>query len=315
MLSRAAYSIYWMSRYLERAENVARFVSVNIHLMLDMGLEPGNAQWMPLVITSGDHEDFKKRYKESTEENVLYFLTFDEKNPNSVLSCISQARENARTLRDVISSEMWVQINALYLMIRKYSQQKKVKNLHEFYNQIHLQNFLFAGLMEDTMSHGEGWHFARMGRLMERADKTARILDVKYFLLLPSPGYVDSLYDAIEWAAVLKSANAFEMYRKHYHGINYKDVAHYLIFDATFPRSMKYCINAASRSLDMITKDLGIRTRAQGEIEKMLQSFDSTHIENILNNGLHEFIDIFQFNLNVIDEAIYESFFNISLPA
>src|SRR4051812_13361307 len=106
MLSRVANSIYWMSRYLERAENVARFVGVNVHLILDMGLEPDKAQWKPLVTTSGDDADFAKRYKDPTEKNVLYFLTFDEDNPNSIISCIQSARENARTVREVISSEM-----------------------------------------------------------------------------------------------------------------------------------------------------------------------------------------------------------------
>ncbi len=171
MLSRAASSIYWMSRYLERAENVARFVSVNVHLMLDTGLPPDSAQWKPLVTTSGDDADFAKRYKEHNEKNVLHFLTFDEKNPNSILSCICSARENARTVREVISSEMWEQINALYHYVQKHSRKRRIDNLQEFYVHIRTNSHLFAGLSENTMSHGEGWHFARMGRsaVSERA--------------------------------------------------------------------------------------------------------------------------------------------------
>ena len=179
MLSRAANSIYWMSRYLERAENVARFVAVNVHLMLDMGLAPSNAQWKPLVTTSGDDADFAKRYKEPNEKNVIQFLTFDAKNPNSIFSCVCSARENARTVREVISTEMWEQLNALYHMVQKHSRKRRIDNLQEFYTQIRTASHLISGLFENTMSHGEGWHFARMGRMLERADKTARILDVK----------------------------------------------------------------------------------------------------------------------------------------
>jgi len=309
MLSRVASSIYWMSRYLERAENVARFVAVNAHLMLDMGLAPDHAQWKPLVTTSGDDADFAKRYKEHSEKNVIYFLTFDDKNPNSILSCVRSARENARTVREVISSEMWEQINSLYHLVQKHSRKRSVGNLQDFYGYIRASSHLFAGLSENTMSHGEGWHFARLGRMLERADKTARILDVKYFLLLPNATYVDSPYDAVEWGAVLKSANAFEMYRKHFHSINYRDVAHFLIFDPVFPRSMTYCVRKASDSLQAILRDLEIKVPATDEMLKLQKTLLSTSIDSVLSNGLHEFIDIFQFNLNVVDQAIYHSFF------
>lgn len=309
MLSRAANAIYWMSRYLERAENVARFVAVNVHLMLDMGLPADSTQWKPLVTTSGDDADFAARYEEATEENVLYFLTFDEKNPNSILSCIQRARENARTVREVISSEMWEQLNMLYHLVEKHSRKRHVQNLHEFYAHIRTSSHLFAGLLENTMSHGEGWHFICLGRMLERADKTARLLDVKYFLLLPDPQYVDSPYDAIEWAAVLKSANAFEMYRKHFHGINFRDVAGFLIFDPAFPRSMTHCIQSSAVSLQAITAELGVKVPAQAQMDKLQKTLASTSIDSVLGNGLHEFIDIFQFNLNVVDQAVYQSFF------
>ena len=309
MLSRAASSIYWMSRYLERAENVARFVAVNEHLMLDMGLAPGSAQWMPLVTTSGDDADFAKRYKEASEKNVIYFLTFDEKNPNSIISCVQNARENARTVRDVISSEMWEQLNSLYHFVQKNSRKRRVDNLQEFYAHVRSASHLFIGLSENTMSHGEGWHFARLGTVLERADKTARILDVKYFLLLPDPQYVDSPYDAIEWGAVLKSTNAFEMYRKHFHGINYHDVASFLIFDKDFPRSMTYCVGKAVDSLNAILKELNVQVPAKEEMAKLQKTLSSTSVDVVLGNGLHEFIDIFQFNLNVVDQSIYRSFF------
>lgn len=312
MLSRTANAIYWMSRYLERAENVARIVAVNVHLMLDLGLNPGKAQWEPLVTTSGDEADFAARYGEFNEKNVLQFLTFDRENPNSILSCICAARENARTVRDVISSQLWEQINALYHMVLAHNRKRRLENLEGFYVDIRSRSHLFTGLMENTMAHDEGWHFARLGRMLERADKTARILDVKYFLLLPSTDYVDSPYDSVEWGAVLKSANAFEMYRKHYHAINYHNVADFLIFNKTFPRSMHYCAATAYRSLKAITRELGIEMPAQAEIATLQNTLAATPIETILEQGLHEYLDRFQGELNQIDRAIHRAFFAAS---
>ena len=309
MLSRTANAIYWMGRYLERAENVARIVAVNVHLMLDMGLSPGEAQWKPLITTSGDEADFIRRYAVYNEKNVIHFLTFDRENPNSIYSCVCAARENARTVRDVISSEMWEQLNLLYHMVQRASRKRSIDNLQDFYINVRTASHLFVGLSENTMSHGEGWHFARLGRMLERADKTARILDVKYYLLLPDAEYVDSPYDAVEWGAVLKSANGFEMYRKLFHSVSYKEGAAFLIFDQNFPRSMLYCVNAAARSLRAIVRELEVSVPAQAEMTKLQETLAATSVEQVLARGLHEFIDIFQFNLNIVDRAIHRSFF------
>ena len=312
MLSRVANSIYWMSRYIERAENIARFISVNVHLMLDMALDPDNTQWRPLVTTTGDESDFTKRYREATEKNVIQFLTFDSQNVNSILSCIQFARENARTVREIISSEMWEQINELYHFVQGQSRKRRLADPQAFYAHIRLASHLITGLCENTMSHGEGWHFAQVGKMLERADKTARILDVKYFLLLPTLEYFDSPYDAVQWGAVLKSANAFEMYRKHYHRIHYKEVTEFLIFDREFPRSIAYCVQAAADSLMAICKDHSGAIAARTEMQKIQKSLLSTNVDAVLANGLHEFIDILQFNLNIVDRAIHQSFFDLA---
>lgn len=309
MLSRVASSIYWMSRYLERADNVARFIDVNARLILDMGWEREDAQWEPLVKASGDEEDFEKRYNDYDEKSVVQFLTFDNKNLNSILTCVQHARENARTVREIISSEMWETINALYHLVEKHSRKRKMDDLQEFFAAVHQANHLFAGLIENTMSHGEGWHFALVGRLLERADKTARMLDVKYFLLLPNSEYVDSPYDTVEWGSVLKSVSGFEMYRKQFHRANYRDVTQFLILDKEFPRAIRFCVNTAARSLSYITDMLHVDVVATKEMKTLRNSLDKTDIDAILNSGLHEFIDVFQFNLNVVDEALYRSFF------
>ncbi len=311
MLSRVADSIFWMSRYIERAENVARFVDVNLHLNLDVGNDSGN-QWAPLIFTTGDHEHFEERFGQPTQQSVIQFLTFDEENPNSILSCLRTARENARTVRDMISSAMWEELNKFYLMVRsERAGQQALDSPYDFFNQIKLASHLLQGVTDGTMSHGEPWHFARMGCLLERADKTSRILDVKYFVLLPSVAEVGTPLDTIQWSALLESASALEMYRKRFGRIAPKHVAEFLMLDREFPRAMYFCLLKAEESLLAITgsRHGTFRTPAEQQVGRLRAELDYAHIEEIINSGLHEFIDSFQSKLNSVGEAISETFF------
>ncbi len=315
MISRVADAIYWLSRYLERAENIARFIDVNLRLILDLEFENTNSQWAPIVITSGDDKDFNARYSASTEENVIYFLTFDDDNPNSIHSCVRNARENARSIRDTISSEMWEQINRYYLLIEKNRRKRNVDDLQSFFYEVKMANHLFVGLANTTMSHNEAWHFSRMGRLLERADKTVRMMDVKYFNLLPSHETVNSSYDIVQWGALLKSLSAFEMYRKRYHTINYNDIADFLIYDEEFPRSLSYCFHNAYLSVKKICEYTKTPCKALTEVKQLNTYLHTTNIDEISRKGLHEFIDMIQFNMNIVDNEIYHSFIDIKQMA
>ena len=178
-------------------------------------VEPAQ-QWQPLIDTSGDTEEFKKRFGEATQANVIEFLTYDAANPNSIASCLRAARENARSVRETISSEMWKQVNSMYLQMQMQRRDAGPEQLPEVLRAIRLGCHMFQGITDATMTHNEAWHFVRLGRKLERADKTSRILDVKYFILLPSTRVVGTPYDDIHWSAVLKSVSGFEMYRKKY---------------------------------------------------------------------------------------------------
>lgn len=317
MLSRVAESIYWMARYVERAENVARIMDANYHMILD--LPPGvGEQWEPLVVTSGDEELFKELYRDFTRENVIQFLTFDSRNPNSILSCLHNARENARSVREWISSEMWQQVNTYYLMVKAASRHGAVLELpHEFFVEIMMASHLFAGLSENTMTHGEGWEFARLGRMLERADKTTRIIDVKYFILLPSVDYVGMPYDHILWGALLRSASAFEMYRKRFGQIVPDQILEFLILDSEFPRAIHHCLIMAEIALRNISGTMRGRftNRAEKELGRLLADLDYIQVEEIKAYGLHEFLDNTQTRLNQIGAAVSEAFFAIPLPA
>lgn len=310
MLSRVANSIYWLCRYIERAENVARFVDVNLNLLLDTS-EDYAQQWDPLVITTGDQKLFLKMYHTTTKENVIKFLTYDEKNPNSILSTLKIARENARTIREVISSEMWEQVNKFYLFVKDSSLHSSLEDPYNFYNRVKMESHLFTGITDTTMSHGEGWHFGRMGRLLERGDKSSRILDVKYFILLPKVEDVGTPLDNIQWGALLKSASAFEMYKKKHRRIIPDNVAEFLILDKEFPRSIRYCVNNALESLYAITgtQEDTFSNKAEQSLGRLSSELDYTQIDEILSRGMHEFLDDFQKDLNKIDDNIYYTFF------
>lgn len=312
MLSRVADSIYWMSCYIERAENVARFIDVNLHLMLDLPMGT-TEQWEPLVHTTGDLLLFQQHYGKATKENVVAFLTFDADNPNSILSCLRLARENARSVREIISSEMWEQVNTFYLMVRAAASEGRVMEApHDFFTEIKMASHLFVGITDATMSHGEGWHFGRVGRLLERADKTSRILDVKYFILLPAVADVGTPFDDIQWAAVLKSASAFEMYRKRHGRLAPERVADFLILDREFPRAMHYCVVKAEESLHAIGAPPGtFQNLAEQRLGRLRSDLDYAQIQEIIASGLHEFLDAFQARLNRVGAAIFDTFFTL----
>jgi uncharacterized alpha-E superfamily protein len=311
MLSRVADSLYWLSRYIERAENVARFIDVNLHMMLDLPVG-ASEQWEPLVITTGDDGPFAERYGKATRENVIQFLTFDRDNPNSILSCLRAARENARSVREIISSEMWEQVNTFYLMVNEAAARDRVREApYDFFYEIKMASHLFEGLTNATMSHGEGWHFCRMARLLERADKTSRILEVKYFILLPAVTDVGTPIDDVQWATVLRSTSAFEMYRKRHHHLTPDRIVEFLLLDREFPRSVHYCLIKADESLHAVSgTSVGtFRNPAEQHLGQLRAEFSYTQVQNIVAAGLHEFVDAFQTKLNVVGDSIFATFF------
>ena len=318
MLSRVADSIYWLTRYIERAENVARFVDVNLHLMLDMPAET-EQQWEPLITITGDREVFEENFDGYTRENVIRFLTFDPDYANSILGCVHRARDNARSVREVISSEMWIQVNRFYLMVRNaaFSDFDLMLAPHEFFTSVKLAGHTFEGVMDATMSHGEAWHFGRIGRLLERADKTTRILDMKYFILLPDVTYVGSPYDNIQWASLLRSASALEMYRKKYGRIAPHDVVEFLLLDEEFPRAVRYCVRGAEDSLRAITGSAPgtYRNRAEQSLGRLRAHLDFASTEEIMGRGLHQFLDDLQLELNTVGDFIHQSIYALEPTA
>ncbi|MFN5855580.1 MAG: alpha-E domain-containing protein [Pseudanabaenaceae cyanobacterium] len=320
MLSRVADSVYWLNRYIERAENVARFVDVNLQLALDLpsGLPQ---QWQPLVMTTGDNQYFYDKYNQATTENVIFFLCFDKEYPNSIRSCVRSARENARSIREIISSELWEQVNDFYLWMESIApqdQSQTIDDLHGFLSKVKLTSHLFAGVMDATMSHNEAWHFGLVGRFLERAEKISRILDVKYFILLPTISHVGSALDELEWIALLKSASAYEMYRKYgQQRITPPGVVNFMLLNREFPRSALSCILSAERSIYQISGTaLGTwQNKVERSISQLRCDLDFVTVDEIIQSGLHEFLDGLQTKINNVGAEIFDTFFALKSVA
>ncbi|MDB4582607.1 alpha-E domain-containing protein [Draconibacterium sp.] len=313
MLSRVADAIYWMNRYIERAENYARFMDVNFNLSLEL---PPNIseQWKPLVVTTGDWKLYESLYGKPEKYRIIYFLGFDPKNPNSIYSCIINARENARAVRPEITKEVWEQINYMYYFVKDGLEKKhwRKKNSREFFTEIKKSCQLLYGIFEATISRTDGWHFGKIGQLIERADKTSRVLDVKYHILLPSSEEVGSSIDLIQWAALLKSVSAYDMYRKKSGKLTPMGISEFLILDNIFPRSMLRCLLQAENSLQIITGSTeSFSNNAEKQLGILRSKLEFSDILEIFNDGLHEFLDNFQKDLNVVSMAIFDSFFSI----
>lgn len=330
MLSRVADALYWTSRYVERAENVARFVNVNLDLMLDSPTAE-RPSWEPLVQTTGDNDWFHEHYTDYSPQSVTRFLTFDAQYPNSIVASVRAARENARTVREVISREMWEAINALYLHVRGvHADGQQPEEMAPFYDGVKRAGIHFAGATDATLSQGEAWHFSRLGRMLERADKTSRILDVKYYILLPEfgsgeflrakgegseekrPSAVTTAIDQVGWTALLNSASALQMYRQKHHIIAPREVAQFLLLDEDFPRSIRHCVRSMHTSLHEITNNPvgSYKTEAERLLGLLASQLDYARIDEIMDFGLHEYLDDLQERLNAIGNEISKRFFD-----
>jgi uncharacterized alpha-E superfamily protein len=311
VLSRVGDAIYWASRYVERAENVARFIEVNLNSMLETPILQ-RTSWRPLVMTTGDQEYFDRSHTETNAEAVAWFLTFDPTYPNSILSSLAQARDNARTVREIISREMWQELNEFYLMVKQASRDPfRVGEMGDFLRRVKLSGIHYEGVTNATLSRGEAWSFARLGRLLERADKTSRILDVKYYALLPAAALRDAAVDQAGWGALLNSVSALQMYRQHHHVTNPADVARFLLLNRQFPRSILYCVSEAQLSLHAITGTPLKSSAHRGErlLGRLQANLSYTSIEDVMEQGLHHYIDWLQRSLNDVGEAIQTGFF------
>lgn len=312
MLSRVAENLYWMSRYVERAENTARLISVNTNLMLDLpkGVAPG---WAPLVAIIGLNEDFTQRYKTDGEKQVLKFLLGDPKNPGSILSSLNSARENCRTVRDILPREIWEKLTELHFYIEENLNTGLTKRgQHAFLKRIIEGSQLIIGIIRSSQSRDESYQFIRIGRSIERADMTTRIIDVRSANLLPSEVTDLRPFDTIQWISVLQSLTAQQMYRRHVQAQVSRDaVLNFLFKDTLFPRAFRHC-------LDMIEESLGfLENNAESlkALRSLVRQVESTKVETFDQATLHHYIDDLQLKVNKLHNTMASTYFLSGLTA
>lgn len=315
MLSRVADSLYWLARYIERAENNARILDVNLQLTLDMDHEGGRAErddWLPILATLEDQKLFNEQYPEAAADTVCEFLTFAKKNPNSIWSCVAAARENARTVREYISSEMWERINSLYLWLNSAgARQLFTGSAIDFYRQLVDYSHQFQGTTDSTLTHGEGWSFLQLGKYIERADSASRILDLKYHVLLPNGEQVGGHVDTLQWIAVLKSCSAFEAYRKIHTGqVTPWSVAEFIALHDTFPRSIRFCVDQLVHALHALSgcDPTHFSNEAERLAGRLCSDLDYATIGDIFKIGLHQYLDGIQLRLIEIAGAMHKTY-------
>jgi uncharacterized alpha-E superfamily protein len=312
MLSRVADHLYWMSRQMERAENLARLVRVSEEMLLDdESLGRGSAQeyWTPVLAATAMEGAFRNLYPEPRQGDAARFLTLDLRNPDSILSCIKQARENARSVRDKISDEMWTELNALHLLVTSdEGAELLARSPHGFYEKIIASSMLFDGITEATLTRDEGWNFLQLGRLLERADMTSRFLDIRSQTAAAAG---DSALESLQWGAVLRACSAHASYRRLHGGeIEVERVVDLLLFSNEFPRSVRHCLRRADEILhDISGTPTGRYSNACEKITgALLARLSFAGPGEVMARGLHAYIDELQTQLNGAGQAVFEAY-------
>jgi uncharacterized alpha-E superfamily protein len=322
MLSRDADSCFWIGRYVERAEATARMVDVHYHAALEPTLpnqdNNDSLHWQTLLAISSAADDYAQRYGKENDRDILHYFAFDEHNANSIVSCWTRARENARSIREQLASEMWESLNIFYLELRQWNVDRALTTSpHEFFQMVKNASHLFQGILNRTMIMGETRDWLDAGRFLERGGQTARLLNVKYHDLLNEErrrGQVEAELSSLDmhgWIAVLKSVSAFEMYRKTYRdGIKPTHVVDFLVMHPQFPASVRHCIARVEGCLKRISGNQREEPMTEPErlVGRLRADLTYTQPEEIIRNGLHAYLERVQDQCAAIGAAITRTY-------
>ncbi len=309
LLGRTASGLYWMYRYIERAENTARIVDAGLRMALTRAADAPD-EWTSVLVSSGADDGFREKYDEYTGDNVADYLLRDRDNPSSVLSCIEFARSNARMVRTALTRELWETVNDAWQSVKRVlARPVNSAALPAILDHIKRETALILGSFYSTMLRNEVFDFAEIGAFIERADNTARILDVKYHLLLPSVSHVGTMIDNYQWESILRSVAAHRSYRWVY-DVQYKpiNIADYLILNGRMPRSLRYCSGRVMSSLNRLATDYGATHACHDSAAKILQMLSDNSVERIFKSGLHEFLTDFIGRNNSLGAEIAQAY-------
>ena len=316
MLSRDADSMYWMSRYVERCEHVARLLLVNSHLLMDVGeLAPTlqQRQWQSVLTVFRLDAAAPAGDGASLGSRVAQYMVFDHDNPNSLYNCLTRARENARAIRENISAEMWECLNTLYWSIRADDARPRFdESPDDFYRQILISSMLFQGLTDNTLPHDQGWQFTQLAKYLERVDVTSRVIETKFSILRSADNLMAGAMRNIQWMAVLRSCCSIEAYRRQHVGdMDPLRVASFLILEPTFPRSIRFCVDRAHHAIAAIRSEVSPLAidpteRVLGRLNTQLEYGE---INEIISEGLPSYLHRIQTAVAEAGFSVQKSYF------
>ena len=297
MLSRTAENLYWAARYIERADSIVRLLEVGYRISLIPNTNSGyNNEWESILDTSDIKKDYLNYYDKLNKENIEFFLLFDDRNDSSVKNCIEKARENIRSVRTAVTLEVWNAINSSFQELQKFTEKKyKSRELPEIIDWVKKQVNLIRGTILNTQLINDGYDFLILGTYFERADFTARIIDVKYFILLPSADYIGSDIDNFQWSLMLRSISSFRAFKWAYGSkeINSKKIIDFLVLNMMCPRSLIFSIEKINHHLDRLEKYYNQKETKQININNFYEGFKKLNVNKILDIGLHTFLNDF----------------------
>lgn len=305
MLGKTAGGLFWLFRYLERAENMTRLVETGFRIALTRP-DGADDEWRSVLKTAAVDQLYMSRHGEIDQDSAIDFLLRDPANGSSVLSAISSARQNARLTRTALSREVWEAINDAYMTLKdELSQPVSIKNLPDALASIRQHSALVRGAMHGTMLRTDIFDFCRLGTFLERADNTARILDVKYYVLLPSMNQVGSSLDNVQWETILRAVASHRSYRWLTGGdIGAKGIADFLIFDTRMPRSLRFSVKKIAANLEYLEENYGQRHPCHDLIDILLARLKHGTIEDVFEEGLHEFLTDFLRDISALGAQI-----------
>ena len=291
MLGKTAGGLFWMFRYIERAENTARLLEAGWRIALTRSDGESN-EWQSVISTAGSEAAYCEKFDSFESASVINFLLRDRDNPSSVLNSIEAARSNARLVRTALSSEVWEAVNECWMAVKAaLTRPVSERNLHELLATIRFRTSVVRGALHGTMLRNDIFAFSRLGTFLERADNTARILDVKYYVLLPSASFVGSRIDNVQWEIILRSVSAERSYRWLNGGeTTPQGIADFLILDKRMPRSMDFCFSKIGENLNWLADDYGLRHDCHALADRICAGLNAATVQSIFDEGLHEFL-------------------------
>ncbi|KQB13827.1 alpha-E domain-containing protein [Rhodobacter capsulatus] len=311
MLSRTAENLFWIARYIERAETMARLLEVGARIALMPSAGHGyRSEWESLLQASGTAEGFAAKYGDPVQRNIESYLFFDRDNPSSVVSCIERARENARIVRTALTSQVWDALNGAFQEMRQLERKPRSEmELTELTEWVTRQAALVRGAIDATLLRNDGYAFLNLGFALERADNTARLIDVKYYVLLPSVDFIGSGLDNYQWQTLLRALSAHRAFHWAYGGeITAAKIAHFLILNPQSPRSLVTTVTMAMENLDALARGYQRSGAAQMRARSLVGEIAETRVEEIFDEGLHEFLTRFIRDVGELSDMVQAAY-------